>query len=92
MMIIQHKEEGNSGTFYIEDKGEVIAEMTYQKDKNKMVIDHTEVDESLRGKNVGYELVERGVEYAREAHLRIVPICKFAKSVIERTEKFQDVL
>jgi predicted GNAT family acetyltransferase len=91
-MIIQQRKEGNNGTFYIEDKGEVIAEMTYRKDKDKMVIDHTEVDESLRGRNVGFELVERGVEYAREAHLRIVPICKFAKSVIKRTEKFQDVL
>jgi predicted GNAT family acetyltransferase len=91
-MIIQQRKEGNNGTFYIEDKGEVIAEMTYRKDKDKMVIDHTEVDESLRGRNVGFELVERGVEYAREAHLRIVPICKFAKSVIKRTEKFKDVL
>ena len=91
-MIIKHTEEGGNGAFYIEENGEVLAEMTYQKDNNKIVIDHTEVDESLRGKNVGYQLVENGVEYAREAHLRIVPVCEFAKAVIEKTQKFQDVL
>ena len=91
-MIVLHKEEGDKGSFYIEREGDVLAEMTYRKNKDRIVIDHTEVDDSLRGKNVGYQLVEHGVEYAREAHLKILPICSFAKSVLEKTEEFYDIL
>jgi len=91
-MVILHKEEGNEGVFYIEENGEALAEMEYTKEEGRMVIQHTEVDESLRGKNVGFELVERGVEYAREAKMKIVPLCQFAKKVIERHKEFQDVL
>lgn len=91
-MLILHKEDNNKGLFYLEKDGEQIAEMVYHISGQKMVIEHTEVDESLRGKNVGYQLVENGVEYAREKHLKIVPFCHFAKKVITQTPAFQDVL
>lgn len=91
-MIILHREDGNEGAFYIEEKGKELAEMTYSKEKGKMVIQHTEVNKSLRGKNIGFQLVEQGVEYARKTHLKIVPVCKFAKKVIERNKQFADVL
>jgi predicted GNAT family acetyltransferase len=60
--------------------------------ENKMVIEHTEVDEVLRGKNIGYELVHAGVEYARHHGLKIIPLCPFARSVINKKPEFQDVL
>ncbi len=91
-MIIQHKEDGNEGVFYIEQNGEELAEMTYKIEKGKMVIQHTEVDESLRGKNIGFQLVEQGVEYARQENLKILPVCEYADKVLQTTEQFQDVL
>lgn len=91
-MVFLHKEDAEHGVFYLEANGEAIAEMAYRKEPGRMVIEHTEVDESLRGQNIGYQLVEQGVEYARSAHLTIVPLCRFAKSIIERHKDFQDVL
>lgn len=92
-MQIQHKRTGNFGIFYIEENGENIAEMTYKiKDENTMIIKHTEVDEKLRGKNIGLQLVEDGVEFARSEHLKVVPECVFAKSVFDRKKELQDVL
>lgn len=91
-MIILQKEDGNEGMFYLEKDGETIAEMIYRKEKDRIIISHTEVDESLRGQNIGFQLVERGVEYAREANVHIVPLCRFAKKVIERNKDFQDIL
>ncbi len=91
-MIIQHKENSNKGAFYIERNGETVAEMVYRMEKDRMVIEHTEVDETLRGQNVGFQLVENGVEYAGEQHLKIVPLCAFAKKVLERHKELQDVL
>ncbi len=91
-MIILNKENGNTGSFYIQENGNNLAEIVYKKEKNKMVIEHTGVDESLRGKNIGFDLVEKTVELAREQHLKIIPVCKFAEKIIERHKQFQDVL
>lgn len=91
-MVIQHREDGNEGVFFLENNGEELAEMTYTLEDGKMVIEHTEVDESLRGKNIGFQLVEQGVEYARQEKLKILPLCVYAKAVIERTKDFRDVL
>lgn len=91
-MAILHREDKNEGVFYLEENGETLAEMVYKKEKGKMIIQHTEVDESLRGKNIGFQLVERGVDYAKEAHWKIVPLCTFAKKVLERNKQFADVL
>ncbi len=92
-MEIEHKRKGNEGVFYIEEDGNRLAEMVYADGKdNEMVILHTEVDSKLRGQNIGYKLVHRAVEYAREHHQKIVPFCTFAKSILERKTELQDVL
>lgn len=91
-MLIQHSEDKNRGVFYIAQNGEELAEMTYTIEKGKMVITHTEVDESLRGKNIGFQLVEHGVEFARQKNLTVLPLCEFADKVIYTTHEFQDVL
>ncbi len=92
-MQIQNEEHGAKGAFYIEQDGEWIAEMTYKKSgDDKIIIDHTEVDESLQGKGVGNDLVEAGVKFARENNMKIVAQCPFVKKVIDETPEFQDVL
>ena len=91
-MIILQEEDNDKGAFYIEERGNRLAEMDYHIDKGRMVIDHTEVDESLRGRNIGFSLVERGVEYATEKHYRIIPFCTYAKKVIESTDRFKAIL
>jgi hypothetical protein len=93
-MQIQRKETGNKGSFYVEENGTVQAEMTYSMTgADLMIIDHTEVSDELRGKNVGYQLVHAGVEYARANHIKIIPLCPFAKSVFDKKgAEFADVL
>lgn len=92
-MQIQHNKDGMNGVFYVEDNAERLAEMTYYlKGENKMIIEHTEVDERLRGKNIGLQLVEAAVEFARSEHLKIVPACVFAKSVFDKKQELRDVL
>ena len=92
-MNIQHEETGKGGRFFISEGGRDIAEMTYiWAGEQRIIIDHTEVDPSLEGKGVGKALVARGVEFAREKGLSILPLCPYAKKVIERTPEYQDVL
>jgi len=92
-MFIQHKQEGVRGMFYLEVDGEVQAEMFFHMaSPDHMVIEHTEVDEELRGQNVGYSLVSAAVDYARLHHLKITVWCPFAKKVFDKKPDFWDVL
>ena len=92
-MLIQHKQVGTKGMFYVEVEGRKLAEMVYtMASPEKMIIEHTEVDDELRGKNVGYQLVYTAVEYARQHHLKIIPLCSFTKSVLDKRPELQDVL
>lgn len=92
-MKIQHDEHKSKGAFFIEKDGEWIAEMTYQREgQRKIVIDHTEVDESLKGQGIGKQLVEEAVKFARKNNLLIKPVCSFAKKVLEENEDYEDVL
>ena len=75
-MLIQHKQQGSKGIFYVEENDVTLAEMTYSMAGNDvMIIDHTEVSDTLRGKNVGYQLLHTTVEYARTKHIKIFPLC-----------------
>lgn len=75
------------------DENDPKAEITYSKaGDTKIIIDHTEVSDSLRGEGVGKALVEHAVNYARDNELTVIPLCPFAKSVIERGEALKDVL
>ena len=92
-MDIQHKTGESKGSFFVEKDGEVKAEITYSKaGDTKIIIDHTGVSDELRGQNVGKALVERTVSYARKNEINVIPLCPFAKSVIERDKSLQDVL
>ena len=92
-MLIQRRETNGKGTFFVEYEGEAHAWMTYHmKAPGKMVIEHTEVDDELRGQNVGYKLVETAVEYARQHNIKITVWCPFAKSVFNKKPDWHDVL
>lgn len=93
-MLIQQKQEGCKGSFYVQEGNDTLAEMTYSMTgTDLMIIDHTEVSDVLRGKNVGYQLVNTAVEYARANHIKILPLCPFAKSVFDKKkDEFGDVL
>jgi predicted GNAT family acetyltransferase len=92
-MEIQNRNDGKRGAFFIEDEGKEIALMHYTfAGPAKMIIDHTEVNPEYEGKGLGRKLVKAGVDYAREQHIKILPLCPFAKKVFDITPDYADVL
>jgi uncharacterized protein len=92
-MEIKHIDNDNRGAFIIrgEDKKR-LAEMTYSKaGETGIIIDHTEVDESLRGKKVGDRLLAEAVKFAREKGLKIYATCPFALRKLQTNEEYSDV-
>ena len=92
-MQIQHEETDIRGRHFINDEGgNMIAEITYAvQHPDTMVVDHTEVDSDLQGQHVGNDLVAAVVEHARAKGRKIVPVCPFVKSVMERKPEYADV-
>lgn len=92
-MLIQNKKVGNKGMFFVENEGNILAEMVYSMPSpNKMIIEHTEVSDELKGQHVGNQLVLTAVEYARTHDIKIVPLCPFANAVFKRKPEYADVL
>lgn len=93
-MIIQHKHAETRGVFFVPgEEDDFLAELIYmKKEPDTMIIEHTEVDDELKGQNVGYQLVHMAIEYARTHNLKVIPMCPFAKAVIDRKPEYRDVL
>lgn len=93
-MLINQEQQGRNGEFFVEVEDKRVAVMTYSiADDGLMIINHTEVDESLREKKVGFSLVNHAVELAREKHFYILPLCSFAKSLFDKkADEWKDVL
>lgn len=91
-ILIQHQEAETKGSFYYEVEGKRLAEMTYSKAGTELIIiDHTEVDESLKGKGVGLELLKYAVDYVRKKGIKILPLCPFAKATLQKHPEWKDV-
>ncbi|MFC4096467.1 GNAT family N-acetyltransferase [Euzebyella saccharophila] len=92
-MEVQQEDNGKKGAFFMESEGERLASMTYTwAGPNKMIIDHTEVDDGLRGQGAGKKLLMQLVFFAREKNKKVLPLCPFANSVFQKQPDIQDVL
>lgn len=90
---IQHEEAASKGAFYIDKAGQRVAEMTYSRTNATMIIiDHTDVDDSLRGEGVGRQLLNALVDWARSTGTKVLPLCPFAKSQFDKDPAIRDVL
>jgi len=92
-MEIQFENDGKKGAAFVEKDGVRLAAMEFtMAGTKKIIIDHTEVDDSLRGQGVGRKLLSRIIDYVREKEIKIIPLCPYAKSVFEKEESIRDVL
>ena len=90
---VEHRDDGKKGAFYYAPGGRVLAEMVYvYGGPDKIIIDHTEVDESLKGQGIGRKLQEKLVEDVRARGIKVIPLCPFAKVTFQRVKEWQDVL
>ena len=94
-MTIQHQDSPTKGVHFItNDSGARIAEMTYSRaGETRISIDHTFVDESLRGQGIGRQLLDATADFARKANLKVLATCPYAKAELDKhRDEFADVL
>lgn len=72
---------------------EILAEITFPAWKENIVnIDHTFVDETLRGQGVAGQLMQRTAEELRRTGRKAVATCSYAQKWFEQHEEYRDVL
>lgn len=90
---IQHHKDNFRGSFQYWKEGIKLAEMVYiMAGQGRMIIEHTEVDDSLRGQGIGRQLLQSLVEHVREMGIHVIPLCPFAKATFAKQPAWQDVL
>lgn len=91
---IEREDSGSKGRYFVRiDGNDEEAELTFSRASETLVIvDHTGVPDSLRGKGLGKALAERVVADARAEGFKIVPLCPFFKAIAQRHEDWQDVV
>ena len=93
-MQFQHVDNAQNGEFYLDDDlGKRIAEISYiWNGEDKIIANHTWVDDSLRGQGVARQLLDVLVAFAREREIKVIPLCPFFKSVFDKDQSIHDVL
>jgi uncharacterized protein len=57
----------------------LLAELTYERSGDRLVLVHDGVPEPLGGQGIGSALVEAALDWARASSLTLVPRCPFAR-------------
>jgi predicted GNAT family acetyltransferase len=91
---IELEEAGSKGRYVARVAGsEEVAELTYSRVSVALVIvDHTVVPDSLRGRGVGAKLAERVVGDASQHGFKIIPLCPFFKAQAARHLDWADIV
>lgn len=74
---------------YLPDEtGKIVAEITFKEtEKGIYNIDHTFVDESLRGQGIASKLVEEAVNEIEEKGGKVEATCSYANKWLEKHKK-----
>ena len=91
---VEHEEDGSRGRFKLLDgNDQILGQMTFSRARGDLIIvDHTEVDDSLQGKGGGRRLFLGMVAWARKTGTKVMTTCPFTKAMFERNPGANDVL
>ena len=64
----------------------------YKRTDGVLTILHTEVPKALEGRGIGSALIRGVLDTARSQGLKVITVCPFAKSYIERHPEYADLL
>jgi predicted GNAT family acetyltransferase len=74
------------------DGGDVVGVIRYRREPGAIALVHTDVDPEVEGTGAGGELVEGALEDLRRRDLRVIPICPFVRSWIDRNPAYADIV
>lgn len=90
---VRRIDEGAKGRYVVEAPGNAVAEMTYSRaNEGLIIIDHTEVPDVFRGTGTGLRLLNALIADARADGIKIIPLCPYAAAQFKRHPEWSDLL
>lgn len=66
--------------------------LTYRRFPDRIVLLHTEVPPPLERHGLAAKLTRAALDFARANHLRVVPLCPYVSSFIQKNREYQDLV
>ncbi len=83
--VVAREELDGVHEFVLRVDGKRLGSLEFTRPDAKILrIEYVEVAPELRGKGLGRKLVEAAVNWAKETDQKVVPICSYARMVIQR--------
>ena len=74
------------------NEGNIIGYCQYKEENNIWSITHTVVKQEFGGRGIAKRLVLAVIEEARKQNKKINPICSYAKTMMESSDEYKDVI
>ena len=78
--------------FYLGDPVHPTAEIVFEQiSEDTLSVNHTFVDESLRGQGIAEKLLDAVADHARRGHKKLSATCSYARKKLDGSEKYRDI-
>ena len=78
--------------FEIHDDGKLAGFAQYVRRPGRTFFVHTEIDPAFEGRGLGSQLASAALDATRATGERIVPLCPFVASYVERHHEYADLV
>ena len=69
-----------------------IAFIDFKLVQDKLFLIHTETPPELEGKGAGTAMVQKALQYAKDNHYQIVPLCTFVQHYLKKHPEWNDLI
>ena len=90
--VIDVHDNPSQSRFEIDDDGKLAGFAQYVRRPGRILFMHTEIDPAFEGRGLGSQLAAAALNATRAAGERVVPLCPFIGSFIERHPEYDDLV
>ncbi|MEO3814041.1 GNAT family N-acetyltransferase [Sphaerisporangium sp. B11E5] len=89
---VEVAENKDAHRFEITVEGRLAGFVKYRRRPGQLVFTHTEIAEEFGGKGLGGRLIGAALDAARDAGVKVVPVCPFVGKYVERHPEYRDMM
>lgn len=83
----------NENEIILEDgNGHALGHVSFKIQDGVLVLEHTIVEESERGKGIGQLLISATINYVKENNLLIKPVCSYAAAYFAKRKEYSSLI
>ncbi len=81
---VKHTQKDDEGRFFVEQSGKELGYLDYTLDDRSMTIEHTVVEDELKGTGAARMLVDEAYRFATERQYSIASNCEYGAHVLKK--------